>query len=86
MMTSGSDEAWFLEYEGRRIDLREGEVTLGRSRGCGVVLRDPSALQRAHGVDAEYLQDVAAGDGMLSPTVARRLKMPSPATVSSGRR
>jgi pilus assembly protein CpaF len=67
MMTSGSDEAWFLEYEGRRIDLREGEVTLGRSRGCGVVLRDPS-VSRGHALlsvrqGRVTLQDLRSSNG-----------------------
>ncbi|HXO21692.1 MAG TPA: FHA domain-containing protein [Thermoanaerobaculia bacterium] len=40
-------EGWFLELEERRVELREGEVTVGRSRSCGVVLRDPS-VSRGH--------------------------------------
>jgi pilus assembly protein CpaF len=67
MMTSGSDEGWFLEYEERRIDLREGEVTLGRSRGCGVVLRDPS-VSRGHALlsvrqGRVTLQDLRSSNG-----------------------
>ncbi|MEA2694866.1 MAG: hypothetical protein QOJ16_4253 [Acidobacteriota bacterium] len=66
-MTSGSDEGWFLEYEERRIDLREGEVTLGRSRGCGVVLRDPS-VSRGHALlsvrqGRVTLQDLRSSNG-----------------------
>jgi uncharacterized RDD family membrane protein YckC len=38
---------WYLEVQGRRIELREGETTLGRSRGCGVVVKDP-AVSRDH--------------------------------------
>jgi pilus assembly protein CpaF len=47
VVTIASDDVWFLEVEGRRVDLRAGEVTIGRSRGCGVVLRDPS-VSRNH--------------------------------------
>jgi len=67
MMTSGSGEGWFLEMEERRIDLREGEVTLGRSRGCGVVLRDPS-VSRGHALlsvrqGRVTLQDLRSSNG-----------------------
>jgi hypothetical protein len=67
MMTSGSDESWFLVLEERRIDLREGEVTLGRSRGCGVVLRDPS-VSRGHALlsvrqGRVTLQDLRSSNG-----------------------
>src|SRR6476619_6404132 len=67
MMKSGSEEGWFLEYEERRIDLREGEVTLGRSRGCGVVLRDPS-VSRGHALlsvrqGRVTLQDLRSSNG-----------------------
>ena len=43
----GDRGAWFLEVQGRRVELREGETTLGRSRGCGVVVKDP-AVSRGH--------------------------------------
>lgn len=67
MMTSGSGEGWFLETDERRIDLREGEVTLGRSRGCGVVLRDPS-VSRGHALlsmrqGRVTLQDLRSSNG-----------------------
>ncbi|HEV7516868.1 MAG TPA: FHA domain-containing protein [Thermoanaerobaculia bacterium] len=67
MTTSGRDENWFLEYEERRIDLREGEITLGRSRGCGVVLRDPS-VSRGHALlsmrqGRVTLQDLRSSNG-----------------------
>jgi pilus assembly protein CpaF len=67
MMTSGREADWFLEYEERRIDLREGEVTLGRSRGCGVVLRDPS-VSRGHALlsvrqGRVTLQDLRSSNG-----------------------
>jgi pilus assembly protein CpaF len=66
-MTNGSDAGWFLVYEERRIDLREGEVTLGRSRGCGVVLRDPS-VSRGHALlsvrqGRVTLQDLRSSNG-----------------------
>jgi predicted component of type VI protein secretion system len=58
---------WYLEYEGRRVDLPEGEHTLGRSRGCGVVLRDPS-VSRGHALlsvrdGAVTLQDLQSSNG-----------------------
>src|SRR5436305_3960976 len=67
MMTIGSGEGWFLEMEERRIDLREGEVTIGRSRGCGVVLRDPS-VSRGHALLSVQagrvtLQDLRSSNG-----------------------
>jgi len=66
-MTSGREADWFLEYEERRIDLREGEITLGRSRGCGVVLRDPS-VSRGHALlsvrqGRVTLQDLRSSNG-----------------------
>jgi predicted component of type VI protein secretion system len=58
---------WYLELEGRRVDLLEGEHTLGRSRGCGVVLRDPS-VSRGHALlsmrdGAITLQDLQSSNG-----------------------
>lgn len=58
---------WFLEFEGRRVELRPGEYTLGRSRGCGVVLRDPS-VSRGHALlsvrgGAVTLQDLQSSNG-----------------------
>ncbi len=66
-VTIASVEAWYLEVEGRRIDLREGEVTIGRSRGCGVVLRDPS-VSRGHALMSVQagrvtLQDLRSSNG-----------------------
>ncbi len=66
-MTIASVGGWFLEVEGRRIDLREGEVTIGRSRGCGVVLRDPS-VSRGHALLSVQagrvtLQDLRSSNG-----------------------
>jgi FHA domain len=59
--------SWFIELEGRRVDLRGGEYTLGRSRGCGVVLRDPS-VSRGHALlsvrdGAVTLQDLQSSNG-----------------------
>ncbi len=59
--------SWFLEYEGRRVDLGGGEYTLGRSRGCGVVLRDPS-VSRGHALlsvreGTVTLQDLQSSNG-----------------------
>lgn len=67
MVTIASDDAWFLEVEGRRVDLRAGEVTIGRSRGCGVVLRDPS-VSRGHALlsvtgGRVTLQDLRSSNG-----------------------
>ena len=39
--------SYALELEGRQVAVDEGEVTIGRSRSCTVVLRDPSA-SRTH--------------------------------------
>jgi FHA domain-containing protein len=67
VVTIASDDVWFLEVEGRRVDLRAGEVTIGRSRGCGVVLRDPS-VSRGHallsvGGGRVTLQDLRSSNG-----------------------
>ncbi len=67
MVTIASDDVWFLEVEGRRVDLRSGEVTIGRSRGCGVVLRDPS-VSRGHALlsvagGRVTLQDLRSSNG-----------------------
>jgi pilus assembly protein CpaF len=67
VVTIASDDAWFLEVEGRRVDLRAGEVTIGRSRGCGVVLRDPS-VSRGHALlsvagGRVTLQDLRSSNG-----------------------
>jgi pilus assembly protein CpaF len=77
-----SDEGWFLEVEGRRIDLREGEVTVGRSRGCGVVLRDPS-VSRGHALlsvasGRVTLQDLRSSNGTY--VNGRRLDAETPLT------
>ena len=58
---------WLLEVQGRRIELREGETTVGRSRGCGVVVKDPSvsrghALLSVHG-DRVTVQDLQSSNG-----------------------
>src|SRR4051812_42998331 len=58
---------WFLQIEQRRIDLHDGEFTLGRSRGCGVVLRDPS-VSRGHALlcvagGRVTLQDLRSSNG-----------------------
>ena len=62
-----SPRSWYLEVEGRRVELREGETTLGRSRGSGVVLRDPS-VSRGHAllsVNGEQvtIQDLRSSNG-----------------------
>lgn len=66
-VTSASVGGWFLEVEGRRIALRGGEITIGRSRGCGVVLRDPS-VSRSHALLSAQaaqvtLQDLGSSNG-----------------------
>lgn len=50
-----------LELEGRRVELQEGEATLGRSRGCTVTLRDPSA-SRNHAMLVVQPGDVRVRD------------------------
>lgn len=69
-MTGGSRAgrgAWVLEIQGRRVALREGETTLGRSRGCGVVVKDP-AVSRGHALvwvrgDRVTVQDLRSSNG-----------------------
>ncbi|HEX5758451.1 MAG TPA: FHA domain-containing protein, partial [Thermoanaerobaculia bacterium] len=59
--------SWVLEVQGRRVELREGETTLGRSRGCGVVVRDP-AVSRGHALlwvrgDRVTVRDLRSSNG-----------------------
>lgn len=66
-MDGSGSGSWFIELEGRRVDLRGGEYTLGRSRGCGVVLRDPS-VSRGHALlsvrdGTVTLQDLQSSNG-----------------------
>lgn len=58
---------WFLQIDKRRVALSEGEFTIGRSRGCGVVLRDPS-VSRGHALlcvsrGKVTLQDLGSSNG-----------------------
>lgn len=58
---------WFLETEGRRVELRDGDLTLGRSRNCEVMLRDPS-VSRGHALlsirgSQVTLQDLKSSNG-----------------------
>ena len=63
----GDDWTYALEVEGRQVELAEGESTIGRSRGCTVTLRDPSA-SRTH-----VLLDRQAGRGVgARPAVVQR--------------
>ena len=55
------DWSYALELEGRRVELAEGESTLGRSRSCTVTLRDPSA-SRNHAMVIAHPGDVRARD------------------------
>jgi uncharacterized RDD family membrane protein YckC len=55
------DWSYALELEGRRVELAEGESSLGRSRSCTVTLRDPSA-SRNHAVIVAHPGDVRARD------------------------
>ena len=64
---AGSGGGWFLQIEERRVALREGEFTIGRSRGCGVVRRDPS-VRRGHALlcvsrGKVTLQDLRSSNG-----------------------
>src|SRR6185503_5087363 len=45
--TIGDKWSYALDVEGRLVELTEGESTVGRSRGCTITLRDPSA-SRTH--------------------------------------
>ncbi|MEP7013678.1 MAG: FHA domain-containing protein, partial [Acidobacteriota bacterium] len=42
---------WRIDLPGRSVALFEGEITLGRSRGCGIVLADP-CISRVHALVA----------------------------------
>ena len=57
----GDTWSYALELEGRRVELEEGEVTLGRSRSCTVTLRDPSA-SRSHVLLTVHPGDLRARD------------------------
>jgi pSer/pThr/pTyr-binding forkhead associated (FHA) protein len=59
--------AWRIDLPGRSVALVEGEITLGRSRGCGIVLADP-CISRVHALVAVrsgrvYLQDLRSSNG-----------------------
>ncbi|HXU30141.1 MAG TPA: FHA domain-containing protein [Thermoanaerobaculia bacterium] len=59
--------AWRLDLPGRSVALSEGEITLGRSRGCGIVLADP-CISRVHALVAVrsgrvYVQDLRSSNG-----------------------
>ncbi|HEV7669424.1 MAG TPA: FHA domain-containing protein [Thermoanaerobaculia bacterium] len=58
---------WRLDLPGRSVALFEGEITLGRSRGCGIVLADP-CISRVHALVAVrsgrvYVQDLRSSNG-----------------------
>ncbi len=58
---------WRIDLPGRSVALFEGEITLGRSRGCGIVLADP-CISRVHALLAVrsgrvYLQDLRSSNG-----------------------
>jgi len=59
--------AWRVDLPGRSVALVEGEITLGRSRGCGIVLADP-CISRVHALIAVrsgrvYVQDLRSSNG-----------------------
>jgi pSer/pThr/pTyr-binding forkhead associated (FHA) protein len=61
------ESLWRLDLPGRSVALFEGEITLGRSRGCGIVLADP-CISRVHALVAVrsgrvYLQDLRSSNG-----------------------
>ncbi len=61
------EQVWRLDLPGRSVALVEGETTLGRSRGCGIVLADP-CISRVHALVAVrsgrvYLQDLRSSNG-----------------------
>jgi uncharacterized RDD family membrane protein YckC len=58
---------WCLEVQGRRVELRQGETTVGRSRGSGVVIKDP-AVSRGHALvtlrgDRVTVRDLRSSNG-----------------------
>ncbi len=61
------ESLWRLDLPGRSVALFEGEITLGRSRGCGIVLADP-CISRVHSLVAVrsgrvYVQDLRSSNG-----------------------
>ncbi|HXU46029.1 MAG TPA: FHA domain-containing protein [Thermoanaerobaculia bacterium] len=60
-------ESWRVELPGRAVLLPPGETTIGRSRGCGVVLADP-CVSRVHALVSvrsgrALLQDLRSSNG-----------------------
>lgn len=61
------ESLWRLDLPGRSVALFEAEITLGRSRGCGIVLADP-CISRVHALVAVrsgrvYVQDLRSSNG-----------------------
>lgn len=61
------ESLWRIDLPGRSVALFEGETTLGRSRGCGIVLADP-CISRVHALVAVrsgrvYVQDLRSSNG-----------------------
>ena len=61
------ESLWRLDRPGRSVALFEGEITLGRSRGCGIVLADP-CISRVHSLVAVrsgrvFVQDLRSSNG-----------------------
>lgn len=63
------ESLWYLDLPGRTVALFDGEITLGRSRGCGIVLADP-CISRVHALvvvrsGRVYVQDLRSSNGTL---------------------
>lgn len=66
-MADPAPAIWRLDLPGRSVALFEGEITLGRSRGCGIVLADP-CISRVHALvvvrsGRVYVQDLRSSNG-----------------------
>ncbi len=62
-----SPSVWRFDLPGRSVALFEGELNLGRSRGCGIVLADP-CISRVHALvtiraGRVFVQDLRSSNG-----------------------
>ena len=62
------DWSFFLRYGGREIPLTEGDIVLGRSRGCGIRV-DEESVSRSHALlslqgDEVQVRDLGSSNGL----------------------
>lgn len=62
-----SPSGWCFDLPGRSVALFEGELNVGRSRGCGIVLADP-CISRVHALvtiraGRVFVQDLRSSNG-----------------------